>query len=84
MGGLRAHAIQLAMGDPMSDNLQVVEGLNISYHDKPKFVGHGLTECHWGFEPINAPLAALSFSPEPSTLRNNPHCDLTGKSRLSL
>jgi hypothetical protein len=32
------------MGDPMFDNLQVVEGLNIRYHDKLKFVGHGLTE----------------------------------------
>jgi hypothetical protein len=37
-----------AMGDPMSDNLQVVDGLNINHHDKLKFVGHGLTECHWG------------------------------------
>jgi hypothetical protein len=43
------NAIQLAMGDPMSDNLQVVEGLNISYYDKLKFVGHGLTECHWAW-----------------------------------
>jgi hypothetical protein len=45
--GLTANAIQFAMGDPMSDNLQVVEGLNIRYHDQLKFVGHGLTECHW-------------------------------------